>query len=710
MALVAVGGYGRRELAPCSDLDVVLVHDATVDPGELAAHLWYPLWDSGWKVDHSVRSLPQMLEAATDLKVALGLLDVRHVAGDPGITLRLRTTMLADWRRQARLRLPALRQLVQRRHEVLGELAHVSVPDLKESQGGLRDAGVLKALEATWLVDAVTPGLETARRALLDVRDELHGLTGRAGDRVAPEHWAPLADALGLRDAEEAQRHVRSLGRRITHLSRLAWRRAEGVLTRPTSEALRRTPALRPVAPGIALSRGEVVLDAGVRPADDATLLLRAAAEASSRDVLLSPATAARLVREGAPLPEPWPESARDALIRLLAGRGLLAVWETLEETGAVDAFLPEWERIRLLPHASSIHRFTVDRHVVETCLEAGRLIRAVSRPDLLLVAAVLHDIGKGSPLDHSAAGEPLARAIAARMGLGEIDAERIGVLVRRHLLLGQLATTRDPDDQATVDELVSHIPDATTVELLRWLTEADSRAASPQAWTGWRACLVDTLTALAMSALGAPPAGEAEPDLPSELPEPVRNDPSVVSLSLEPTAEGTCLTVVSADRTGLLADVAGALAMVRAPIRAARAWTTRVHGTDWGWSQWQVADGYLDEAAVRDRLRRVMAGESPRLPAREEALPPIVEVRPDASSTATVIEVRAADQLGTVHVVLAALADLELTVRSAHVSTMGPQAVDVFYVQEVGGVRPRDERAAAAAHAVRSALERRAG
>ena len=154
---------------------------------------------------------------------------------------------------------------------------------------------------------------------------------------------------------------MREIGRRISHLSRLTWRRVEDVLARPVSVTGARRPSLEPIAPGIALSRGEVVLDAKARPDKDPVMLLRAAAEAAERDVVLAPATAARLVRECPPLPEPWPDEARDALVSLLAsGPGLLPVWETLEETGALGGFLPEWERIRTLPHASRdppVHR-----------------------------------------------------------------------------------------------------------------------------------------------------------------------------------------------------------------------------------------------------------------------------------------------------------------------------------------------------------------
>uniref|UniRef100_UPI0015FF383D [protein-PII] uridylyltransferase family protein n=1 Tax=Nocardioides pelophilus TaxID=2172019 RepID=UPI0015FF383D len=227
VAMVAVGGYGRGELAPYSDLDVVLVSDDGVDLGALGQQLWYPIWDSGEKLDHSVRSLGEMLAAAeTDVRVASGLLDVRHVAGDPSLTIRLRTNVLAQWRRDARRCLPELHSLVLSRHKLIGELAHMSVPDLKEAEGGIRDATVLKSLTATWLVDIPAADLERSRQHLLDVRDVLHEAAGRATDRIAPEHWSAIAEAMGLPDDYAAQRQVRELGRRLTHLSRLVWRRA----------------------------------------------------------------------------------------------------------------------------------------------------------------------------------------------------------------------------------------------------------------------------------------------------------------------------------------------------------------------------------------------------------------------------------------------------------------------------------------------------
>jgi [protein-PII] uridylyltransferase len=705
VALVAVGGYGREELAPFSDLDVVLVHDGDVEVGDWAGAVWYPLWDSGASIDHAVRSIDEVLEqAAADLKVALGMLDVRHLAGDPNLTLRLRTAILAAWRRDAKERLEELRGLVRDRHELLGELAHVSVPDVKEATGGLRDAVVLKALVATWLVDVPHAELEGCRQALLDVRDALHTVAGRGTDRISPEYWADMAPLLDLPDAAAVQLHVRSLGRRLTHVSRLVWRRVGAVLRRPAKNEASRRPQLTTIADGLAVAYEEVVLDRAARPSSDPLLLLRAAAEAAERDLVLEPSTAARLVAEVPPLPVPWPAEARDLLVRLLAaGRGLLPVWETLDETGALAAILPEWERVRLLPHASAVHRFTVDRHLVETCIEASHLIRRVSRPDVLMVAALLHDIGKGQQTEHSVAGEPIAREIAARIGFDDRETQLVAALVRWHLLLPETATTRDPEDPTTVELVTARVGDREELELLAALTEADARATSEKAWTTWRASLVRSLVRRASVELTDHLTYEEEPRT-AEVPPALREDPAAVHVQVDEHADGSTVTVMAADRVGLLADAAAMLALQRVSVRAARVWTEDGVGV----SQWQVSRTGLDAAVLRQRLQAIVEGRldpAERLRPDADVLAPIVVVHPEASERATVIEVRAADRPGVVHLVCATLADLGLTVSSAHVDTLGPQAVDVFYVQDAVGAALDGERATAAAEAIRVAL-----
>lgn len=207
-ALVAVGGFGRGELGAHSDLDVMLIGEAGVELESVAERIWYPLWDAGERVDHAVRTLAEIGDVA-DLKLRLSLLDARHLAGDPDVTRRLRTLVLDDWRRSARSRLPALHRLTLDRQDRAGELAHLAVPDLKDAAGGLRDVTVLRALAASWLVDLPHPELNAVRVGLLDVRDALQVLVGRASHRVEPEHWDGLACRLGLADGAAAQAHVR---------------------------------------------------------------------------------------------------------------------------------------------------------------------------------------------------------------------------------------------------------------------------------------------------------------------------------------------------------------------------------------------------------------------------------------------------------------------------------------------------------------------
>ena len=416
----------------------------------------------------------------------------------------------------------------------MGEMAHAAVPDLKEAEGGLRDATVLKALVATWLVDVPHVELERCRQSLLDVRDVLHDVAGRSTDRIAPELWDQLAAPLGVDDAPAVQAHVRELGRRITHISRLTWRRVGAVLERPASVSGTRRPSLTTVAPGVAVSGG----GGGPGRPGPARRPTRCCCSARrprppSAMPCSSPATAARLVRECPALPTPWPAGARQLLVRLLAaGRGLLAVWETLEETGALDRILPEWERIRMLPHASAIHRFTVDRHVVETCIEASALIREVARPDVLMVAALLHDIGKGG-LDSTTASRASRSpaTIATRMGFdrrrGRAD-RAAGPLAPAAGRDRDHARPRRPGHRRARHRR-GHLAEA--LALLSALTVADAKATSAKAWSTWRATLVRQLAQRCLDAWSPtlPGAVPGPPRPRSPIPREVRRDPTAV-------------------------------------------------------------------------------------------------------------------------------------------------------------------------------------
>lgn len=291
VALVAVGSLGRRELPPHGDLDLVLVHDGRPEIAAIADALWYPVWDTGVRLDHSVRSVSEAVAvASTDVKAGLGLLDARLVAGDAELAARLRTATLASWRQAASKLLPQLRDLRRDRARQVGELAFLLEPDLKEAYGGLRELQVLRAVAAAQLGDEPGAELEEAYAFLLDVRDELRRRTGRPSDVLVRQEQRPVSVALGLADEDALLREVSLAGRRLAFVVDETWRRVESALVRRPRGRYRRVRR-EPLAEGVVRQGDEVVLAQGAKPAADPGLLLRAAAAAARADLLLSPYT-----------------------------------------------------------------------------------------------------------------------------------------------------------------------------------------------------------------------------------------------------------------------------------------------------------------------------------------------------------------------------------------------------------------------------------
>jgi [protein-PII] uridylyltransferase len=234
VALVAVGGYGRRELLPRSDLDVLLLHGGRDDIAGIADRIWYPVWDSGAELDHAVRTVPQARQVArTDLKVALGLLSARHVAGDPDLTERLRAGALEDWRAAAPARLAELHAAHDERARTRGELAFLLEPDLKEASGGLRDVHAIQAVAAAWVAPAPGPRVRTAYEQILDTRHALHAITGRRLDRLVLEEQDEVARALGLLDGDVLLRMLAGAARTIAYAVDHAFRQSDRLCSRP---------------------------------------------------------------------------------------------------------------------------------------------------------------------------------------------------------------------------------------------------------------------------------------------------------------------------------------------------------------------------------------------------------------------------------------------------------------------------------------------
>jgi [protein-PII] uridylyltransferase len=701
-ALCAVGALGRRELVPYADLDLVLVHSGGLPAGSdiaaIAERLWYPLWNAGIGLDHSVRTVRESLSVAgTDLRAALGLLELRLITGDAELAEKLAGSARQSWRAGARRRVDELAAAAEERWARSGEVAQRTEPDLKHGRGGLRDLQLLDALATAQLVDRPGGDVAAARDLLLDVRTELRRVVGRARDVLRAQDGDEVAAALGLTDRFALSSALSAAGRTVAYAVDVALRAVRSAAPRRTVvPGLRRGANRRPLGEGVVLHGAEVVLARDADPSRDPALLLRLAAAAARAAAPIAAGTLSRLVDRAPELRQPWPAAALESLLSLLAaGRGLIDVVEALDRTGLWGRLLPEWGPVRDLPPRDAVHVWTVDLHLVQTTVQAAKLVTSVDRPDLLLLGALLHDIGKGREADHSEVGAALAVQIGARLGLPEPDVTTLAALVRHHLLLAHTATRRDVTDPATVRRITETLDhDPVRLDLLRALTEADSRATGPGVWTDWKAGLIDELVDNCHQVLaGNPPPG---PD-PLDADQLALAEATAASgkpgLLVTGDAPAATVTVVAADRAGLLARAAGVLALNSLTVHTA---TVRGH-------QGVAVDvfgvsprfGRLpDPALLREQLVRATDGSLPlaqRLAGKEQDYGPDhaglaadrAEPRvlwfDDEATGAIVLELRASDRIGLLHRVAAALEAAGADIRWARLATPGATVVASF-------------------------------
>ena len=438
----------------------------------------------------------------------------------------------------------------------------------------------------------------------------------------------------------------------------------------------------------------------------DDSLVLRVAAGAAEANAPVARATLERL-RADAVLPgEPWSAAARLALIELLrAGPGAVAAFESLDQYELLTRLLPEWHAVRSHPQHNPYHRFTVDRHLIEAAVEAAAIAGRVARPDLLLAAAWLHDLGKGYPGDHTEASAELAADISRRLGFAHDDQRVIVSLVRNHLLLADTATRRDVRDPATVAFVAEAVGDVETLELLHTLTEADAKATGPTAWTPWKAELVAELVAAVADALdGVGPVARQwtlEPALQSLV------DQAAGGLLV--SAEGSRLVVVAPDRPGLFCQLAGLLAIHGLSVLAADIWSAPgvgegmavddfvlerrpSHHPDWKRFQQDVSRALRGAFDIDTRLaERAQTYAAHRRPGTSRAIEPTVVVDNRASADASVVEVRGPNTIGVLYRIVRALVAAELDIRHAKVLTLGHEIVDSFYVVDTNGKKLDD-------------------
>jgi [protein-PII] uridylyltransferase len=775
VAVVAVGGYGRGSLAPGSDIDLMVLHDhrRAAAVRQAAEQLFYPFWDAGLPLGHAVRTVRDCVAGARErLDTACSLLDARVLWGErrlaDELARRLATTLLRD---------PAglLRRLAddaEARHAAHPACTTDLEPDLKDGAGGLRDlhavdwggrpfagdreglvaAGLLRRREAAALGDA--------EEFLVRLRSALHLETRRRSDRLYRELQPALAEAFGfeattgLEAPDALMRHLFEHARHVALVREVFLERALDA---------RKSGAGTDAAPAEASVEGA----------------MRAFAGAAERGEGLDPAVLDSI--ESADLgaaPPRWSFGTRDAFLSILAAgqRGARAL-EAMDRIGLLSRFLPEWEPVRCRPQRDPYHRFTVDVHLLRTAAQAADLLRGEGADPLLaraaglvrdraalLLGAFLHDIGKTGRGGHVGEGKRIAGSALERMGVADSTRDLVLFLVAEHLLLSETAIRRDLTDENLVLDVAARVRDPERLAMLFLLTAADAAATGPQAWTPWRQALIRELTAKAEHVLerGEMGAGRAEvleerlaavrrllekedphaveayvarlprPYLLAVMPETVAGHFDMVvpplgaaevrTAAVEGDRPGTHdVTVVARDRPGLLASIAGAVALVGLNILSARAFTTEdgvaidlftVEPTFPGqeveehrWRQMRAAlrkalEGRISlDHSVREKRRHY------RRPAG--GVPVEVHVDNEASDFATVVDVSAPDRIGLLFDLARTFHELALDVHLAKVATYGSRVVDAFYVRELSGGKveaPRRRREIEAAVVARLA------
>jgi [protein-PII] uridylyltransferase len=739
VAVVALGGYGRRLLLPGSDVDLMVLHsERRSEPvREPAERMFYPLWDAGISLGHAVRTVEECLvEARSRIDVACSLLDARAVAGDRALPPELARRLLEELRTEGAAFLDRLRADAGGRHERFAPVSMALEPDLKEGSGGLRDVHAIRW--ARRVAADGSPGsreaavLDAAEEFLVRVRSALHLLAGRQVDRLALDYQASVAAAFGFEATAGLE--------------------ATDALMRAVFEHAREVEHVRD---GVLPLGGEEI-DGGIPASPDE--LLETFGTAASRSARLSSAALDALASSDlGPTPYAWSERARRGFVGILSeGPAGTAALEAMDRVGVLARFLPEWEPVRCRPQRNPYHRFTVDTHLLQTAAHAARALAggtgrdpvlrtaasAVEDRDAVLLGALLHDIGKVGDGNHAVVGERVAASVLDRMGIEGRSREDVLFLVRHHLLLSETAVRRDLADQDLVLDVAAAVGDPRRLAMLYVLTAADAEATGPHATSPWRMALVRELVGKVQHVLEA---GAMDRDRAAALADRVetigrllaREDPAAVRaftarlprpylLAVEPEVAaghfrllaspigatevrtraepgqrpGTHeVAVVAEDRPGLLAKIAGSLSLAGLNILSAQAFTTEDGVAIDLFTVEPAFLGHVDEERwrrFRHTLRRALEGREwleARVREKRAHYPPPaadvsteVRVLEDASDFFSVVEVETADRIGLLHELAHAFEDLGIDVHLAKVATYGSRVVDAFYVRDLEG------------------------
>jgi [protein-PII] uridylyltransferase len=789
IAIIAVGGYGRREMAPFSDVDLLFLTPYKITPWteSVIESMLYILWDLKLKVGHASRTIRDCVRLGThDFTIRTAMLEHHFLAGVPDLADELDTTLKQDlFANSGREFIEAKLEEREARHLKQGERYMVE-PNVKEGKGGLRD---LQSL--FWIAKYIHGVQDTAELVTLGVfraeeyerfikaenflwatRSHLHLISNRASETLSFDMQAEVAERMGYKDRvgrrgvelfmQDYFRHATAVG----DLTRIFLTKLEAMHAKsaPLLERIfRRKPRVKP---GYHVIHNRLaIVDPDAFLADKLNLL-RLFEEGLRTGMLIHP-DAMRLVTANLALIDDGMRNSKEAqrlfLDLLLKHGNPERALRRMNELGVLSAFVPEFEPIVAMMQFNMYHSYTVDEHIIQCIanlaqIEKGELIEELPvasgilkkglNRKVLYVALLLHDIGKGQPVDHSILGAQISRKVAPRLGLNKQDCETVEWLVRYHLLMSDMAQKRDIADPRTVRDFAKAVKDVRRLDLLTVLTVCDIRGVGPNVWNNWKAALIRALYRQTRRALETGMedlnrqnrGAEAKKALRAALPDwsksalkretsrhydpywqglhvtahvdiaemlaehKAKDDAGAIIIRMHPDEDrdATRATFVMVDHPGIFARVVGALALVGANVVDARSYTTKDgFVTDAFWIQ--DADGHPYEASRLARLtkmiRKTLKGEvlardalssRDRIKKREKAfnVPTHISFDNDGSEIYTIIEVDTRDRPGLLYDLARSLADANVYIANAVIATYGAQVVDAFYVKDMFGLK----------------------
>ncbi|MEL6206619.1 MAG: [protein-PII] uridylyltransferase [Pseudomonadota bacterium] len=799
LAMLAVGGYGRAEMAPYSDVDLLFLAPGKVTPRveTVVEETLYILWDLRLKVGHATRTVRECLRLGReDMTIRTSLLEMRLLAGDTALATELNDRLRSDlFSSTGKDFIEAKLQERAQRHRKQGGQRYMLEPNVKEGKGGLRDLQSLYWIakyihQVDRVEDLIRLGVFTADeyRAFIAaedflwaVRAHLHLINGRAMDQLTFDMQVEVAERMGFTDhgGRRAVEHFMQLyfrhATRVGELTRIFLTSLEAahVKSEPPLKSLFRKR--RKVKPGYMEKQGRLAIaDADAFLADPLNLL-RIFDEGLRTGLLIHPDAMRLVVANLGQIDDKMrrdPDAARIFLDLMLKHGNPERALRRMNELGVLSAFVPEFEPIVAMMQFNVYHSYTVDEHTIQVIkalaqIEHGelkeelplatRILKNGVNREVLYVALLLHDIGKGRPEDHSILGARIARSVAPRLRLKPEECETVEWLVRYHLAMSDFAQKRDLSDPRTIRDFAKIVKTQKRLDLLTVLTVCDIRGVGPNTWNNWKAQLLralyrETATVLeeGMEALNRDRRGDearealraALPDWPKEdlQTEIERHYPpywqglpteahvvfaellrgiaaSDIRMDLTPDEahDATRVCFAMADHPGLFSRMAGALALAGANVVDAGTYTSKDgYATALFWVQDAEGSPYEAERLpkLRNLILKTLAGEvvarqaltrRDKLKRREQdfRFPTTIMFDNEGSDIYTIIEVDTRDRPGLLHDLTRTLASANIYISSAVIATYGAQVVDSFYVKDMFGLKYHSE-------AKRASLERK--